>query len=418
VNIAAALFTTQNTFADRAPGIAADAAETAAMAPSVLTMARNFEVNDEIGSTSRQKSMSVPRPSHESSGSSEIDDVTSPILSESTSWQSRQPSSPVTSSSDASASEARARLPEHSREQYHSRSPVRPKSKRVQKSSRVQSDMGGAHCGGEHARELVPSAVCMARTGSGQVSARRALSHNVTPETTGLHRPRAMPRQWSQLSSATDMSDGRRKSSFARRYSRRDSQDSVFSGASEPLSYSNNLYVASDIWLAEKKLDNVEGEIIQREGDKARRRQRMRKDPHDPFGEHAESQNISSRLVGLLWSNPVASNAAGACASRRQPNGGRRQRRGQAGERGGVGSEGKFTSKQSFTMVDNMPGAFPHVESNIGGRARQYSREDLNSHDIPRKHMSYHVKQVAKKADVGRWLRRRVHRRAERRDLY
>jgi hypothetical protein len=245
----------------------------------------------------------------------------------------------------------------------------------------------------------------------------------MSSQAAGVPRPRAMHRQWSQLSVATDNSESRRMSSFTRqmRFSRKDSTDSLMSAASEPVSYSNNLYVASDIWLAEKKLDTVEGEIIHRQDEKARRRGHP-KNVADAFGHEAESQNFSSRLVGMLWSNPVASNSGVQQQRRSQRPASHSRRFGRGGyqvkERGTVGKGGKFTAAPSPRMADNMPGAFPHVQSNMSVRPQYQTKEQVSGNDMPRKMMSYHVKEAAKKGSPARWLRRRVHRRAERKEMF
>lgn len=390
--------------------------------PSVLAIARNYEAHKASKRVVPRQQIPGSGPaSLDSQHSSDYEDALSPgLMSESTSWKSpRPPSSPITFSSPSSSATSQQRSPSPPKE-----SPLPADPYEALCTGRVKSDVPETRRNNEKTRELRTPAKRVSRQAGDiqSAAARRMLSGHATSESRDVPRPTPMRRQWSQLSAATDQSEGRRKSSFSRQFrlSRRDSQDSMMSGASEPVSYSNNLYVSSDIWIAEKKLDNVEGEIMQREDDKARRRGVPRRDVHDAFGEDAESQNFSSRLVGLLWSNPVTANPSvnTARGDRRHAGSVRRngrRGRGQARERGAVGKEGKFMA--SDQMGDNMPGALPHVFSNVG-RGQHQTKEEVASQDLARKQMGYNVREIAKKADPARWFRRHAHRRAERRDIY
>lgn len=295
---------------------------------------------------------------------------------------------------------------------------------------RVYSDIIGCP-GSQHVevREVKQQGTCSPRPHSGiqDSSARRMISTHDSHEPRSLNRG-LFNRQWSHVSAGPDAIEARRRSSFSRqlRGFRGESQDSLASLASEPASYSNKLYLSSDIWLTEKKLDSVEGDIKKREEEKIRRRGKPRRDVHDVFGRESESQNFSSRLVGLLWSNPVTSNPAApsrATAGKKDSHRrGRTERRRNGPERGALGADGKFAPKASCHLSDNMPGALPHVNSTGPSRESPAPTQDelefIELQNRSQRQRGYYVKELARKADPVRWYRRHVMKRAERFDIY
>lgn len=296
--------------------------------------------------------------------------------------------------------------------------------------SRLFSDsLGIPGSQGVEVREVRANRPGMPRPHSGMQDGvpRRMMSTHDSAEPRSLGRA-LFNRQWSHVSAGTDATENRRRSSFSRqlRSFRGESQDSLASLASEPASYSNKLYLASDIWLTEKKLDNVEGDIKKREEEKIRRRGKPRRDVHDVFGRESESQNFSSRLVGLLWSNPVTSNPATASRSnagrKDSHRKGRVERRGLGPERGALGNDGKFAPRGAYHLSDNMPGALPHVHStNHTGQSTSQNQDELEFIELQngsQRQRGYYVKEFARKADPLRWYRRHVMKRAERFDIY
>lgn len=265
------------------------------------------------------------------------------------------------------------------------------------------------------------------QSGSQFPATRRMMSHHASNEPRSFNRA-LFNRQWSHMSSGTEANDSKRRSSFTKQLLnfRGESQDSLVSQASEPISYSNKLYLASDIWLTEKKLDNVEGDIRNREEEKVRRRGKPRRDVHDVFGRESESQNFSSRLVGLLWSNPVTANPAVPSRSNLERKESRRngpvQRRDHGPERGALGINGKFAPKAMHHMADNMPGAMPHVNSTLHNESSATQTKDelefIKLQTSCHRQRGYYVKELARKADPVRWYRRHVMKRAERFDIY
>lgn len=228
-----------------------------------------------------------------------------------------------------------------------------------------------------------------------------------------------MPRQWSQLSVGTDKSEPR--GSFAKLglSIRRESTESMVSMASEPASYSNNLYVASGIWLAEKKLDTVETNIVARSsgsdpqsaGKKFGEDERGDKTTFaDAFGPEVEQQNFSSRLVGMLWSNPVAGHSAPQQRQKARPTSsglGRRNVR----ERGSLGGRNR-QSAHNMTSLDSISASV------LGTPDADIAGSTVFDYVVPKRHMSHRVRAAARKVDPGRWLRRRMHRNADRRNKF
>lgn len=96
--------------------------------------------------------------------------------------------------------------------------------------------------------------------------------------------------------------------------------DSVLS---EPASYSNSSYVASDMWLVHRDVDNAERMLKQKERERERERERHR--PRwdiprgravsaatdmryaDVFSPRNEAQDVSSKLVRMFFSGEAAS---------------------------------------------------------------------------------------------------------------
>lgn len=297
---------------------------------------------------------------------------------------------------------------------------------------RVHSDVARLGCPGSQrveVREVKDQGPCDQRLhlGNHGGSSRRIMSTHDSHEPRSLNRG-LFSRQWSHVSAGPDANETRRRSSFSRqlRSFRGESQDSLASLASEPASYSNKLYLSSDIWLTEKKLDSVEGDIKKREEEKIRRRGKPRRDVHDVFGRESESQNFSSRLVGLLWSNPVTSNPAvpsrGNAGRKDSHRKGRAERRRNGPERGALGTDGKFAPKAAYHLSDNMPGTLPHVQSTAqaGGSTgpTQDELEFIELQNTSHRQRGYYVKELARKADPVRWYRRHVLKRAERFDIY
>lgn len=205
--------------------------------PSVMQMARELE----LGSGSNDLSPTLSCDSDESGR--ESPPFQEKALKTSSSWETRLPSSPVTPLS-------RSRSPSpplvHTPEEH-----VRPASLTIRPEA-VTSGFGG-----HGPIRAEPAGGALSRP----AQARRMMSNMCTYDSRGPpQRNNPMIRQLSENSRSSHTSREGRMSSFSGLFtSRKDSIDSYVSiAASEPVSYSNNLYVANDIWLTEKKLDSVE----------------------------------------------------------------------------------------------------------------------------------------------------------------
>jgi hypothetical protein len=219
-----------------------------------------------------------------------------------------------------------------------------------------------------------------------------------------------------------------RKTSFAqemsrhvRSWTRRDSEDSFKSMASEPVSYSAQTYVASDIWLAERKLDLVEDGILDREEKKASRR---RARAADVFSVESESQDFSSRIVRMLWANPVAHNpAATSCPPEPRSLRSRRNARGQYR----VQEKGNLASGRGPSPHYLNPG-MPHSKSAVGTGGQDFLAQPGFDPSYPDAGGNAYesggsfgrrnaFRRVVRKADFARWVRYRANLRAERRNV-
>lgn len=193
--------------------------------------------------------------------------------------------------------------------------------------------------------------------------------------------------------------------------SRRDSEDSLLTMTSEPQAFSDSTYVAGDIWLAEKKLDQVESNIIARESNRNESRRGDGPVPHirhtpsqrravasDPFSAHNENVEGSSRFVRMLWSGPAVHDPTPRSRPRAQHGSARADTRGRdKGTAAQQAHEGHF-ARVSSAGDAHMYGEFDPL---YGGR----------------RHSMRRFKAVAKRMDVARWWRRQSHLRAERRDM-
>lgn len=347
--------------------------------PSVASMARELEMNAMVDRLGAKRPEPLERAQRISA------------VSSATSWDQDLPSSPVTppTQENGSPMSSRSATPPRSAEQSRPATPA----------------------GGYHPKR------------DDQPTSSRTVSTPV--KVAGAPRPRAAGRQRSMVASAVSRDvESRRISSFTKemgrhrnRFSRRDSEDSLMSAASEPVSYSNHLYVSSDIWLAEKKLDVVEDGIIEREDKKARRRRgRPEATSCDAFSPEAEGQNFSSRLIGMLWSSPAAHNPVAPRHGAPQGYAGRGMGRGnyRVRERGNIDTGIRATAipdSHGPRPVSSMP--------KVDSYAALAERDQImrSGRIEPKKSGMYFVRKALKRADVARWIRHRSNLRAERREF-
>eukprot|EP00177_Eucheuma_denticulatum_P000279 GFKZ01000472.1.p1 GENE.GFKZ01000472.1~~GFKZ01000472.1.p1 ORF type:complete len:301 (-),score=28.96 GFKZ01000472.1:131-1033(-) len=80
-------------------------------------------------------------------------------------------------------------------------------------------------------------------------------------------------------------------------------ESDVDSVLSEPVSYSTSSYVAADMWLVHKDVDNAERALVEREKHRQLHRATLRDDkkPTDVFSTVQEAQDVSSKLVRLFF---------------------------------------------------------------------------------------------------------------------
>lgn len=353
--------------------------------PSVACMARELEMNamvDRLGTKKPEEMEKACRLSGVSSA---------------TSWEQDLPVSPVTPPPDnGSPVSSRSATPPHV---------------------------------GERSRPATPAGAHQVRKDDSVLAARTT---SAPLKVAGVPRPRAAGRQRSMAaysSGASRDAESRRISSFTKevskhmsRFSRRDSEDSLMSAASEPVSYSNHLYVSSDIWLAEKKLDVVEGGIIEREDKKARRRRgRPGASSSDAFSPEAEGQNFSSRLIGMLWSSPAAHNPMGprhGAPRHGDPHGLAGRGIGRGNYR--VRERGNIDTGVHGTVHNDAHGPRPATSMpKVDSYAAMAERDQImrSGRILPKKNGMYFMRKALKRADIARWIRHRHNLRVERREF-